>query len=140
MKNLSNRVPNLPPEQQAIRDRCFHPTGIFFEFKKEEIEQSIPDRFEKQVRQYPQRLAIKTRSAELTYDELNQVANRIAWAILGRIFFGFGESRYLYLTILMPDEFQPYSNHSFLLGNREGRAGVLPQLLHFMGLCILIKK
>jgi hypothetical protein len=38
-----------PPEQQAIRAKCFHPTGTFIEFAKEEIEQSIPARFEKMV-------------------------------------------------------------------------------------------
>jgi hypothetical protein len=37
----------LPPEQQAIRDKCFHPSGKFVEFPKEEVEQSIPERFEK---------------------------------------------------------------------------------------------
>jgi hypothetical protein len=33
---------NLPEEQRVIRAKCFHPSGIFAEFKKEEIEQSIP--------------------------------------------------------------------------------------------------
>ena len=45
------RFPSLsricPPEQQVIRAKCFHPTGAFVEFKKEEVEQSIPERFEK---------------------------------------------------------------------------------------------
>jgi hypothetical protein len=43
----SNSFTNLPPEQQAIRAKCFYPTGSFVEFKREEIEQSIPDQFEK---------------------------------------------------------------------------------------------
>ena len=73
MSPLSNSVSGFPPEQQAIRDRCFHPTGKFVEFEKEEIEQSIPDRFEEQVRKYPRRLAIKSRKHELTYDELNGI-------------------------------------------------------------------
>ena len=60
MNTISKRPDDLPPEQQAIRDRCFHPTGKFVEFEKDEIEQSIPDRFEEQVRKYPQRLAVKT--------------------------------------------------------------------------------
>src|SRR5687767_4493720 len=72
----------LPPEQQAIRDRCFHPSGAFVEFKKEEIEQSIPERFEKIVRVYPHRLAVKTKTQALTYEALNQVANRVARAII----------------------------------------------------------
>jgi hypothetical protein len=37
----------LPPEQEAIRAKCFHPTGKFVEFLKEEVEQSIPEQFEK---------------------------------------------------------------------------------------------
>ena len=72
----------LPPEQQAIRDRCFHPSGTFVEFPSEEIEQSIPARFEKIVRLYPERLAVKMGDRALTYDELNQAANRIARGIL----------------------------------------------------------
>jgi amino acid adenylation domain-containing protein len=64
------------------RSRCFHPSGRVVEFKKEEIEQSIPQRFEKIVREYPDRLAIKTKKRSLTYNELNRAANRIAQAIL----------------------------------------------------------
>ncbi len=82
MTNISTPISDLPPEQQAIRARCFHPTGRFIEFKKEEIEQSIPDRFEQMVRMYPDRLAVKTRHNAITYTELNQQANRIAHAIL----------------------------------------------------------
>lgn len=50
----------LPPEQEAIRAKCFHPTGAFVEFKREEVEQSIPDRFEQMVRLHPQSLALKS--------------------------------------------------------------------------------
>jgi non-ribosomal peptide synthetase component F len=72
----------LPWQQQAIQAKCFHPTGTFIEFRKEAIEQSIPARFEQQVRQYPTRLAVKTGRHALTYDALNQAANRVARAIL----------------------------------------------------------
>jgi amino acid adenylation domain-containing protein len=75
---------SLPPDQQAIRNKCFHPSGSFVEFSEEEIEQSIPERFEKIVAQYPGRIAIKTRDKSLTYSELNQAANRIAHAILDK--------------------------------------------------------
>ena len=84
MTNISNAISDLPPEQRAIRDKCFHSTGRFVEFKKEEIEQSIPDRFEKIVRNYPDLIAVKTRSHTLTYEALNQTANRVAQAILTR--------------------------------------------------------
>lgn len=73
---------NLPPEQEAIRAKCFHPSGTFIEFPQEEIEQSIPERFEKIVRGFPDRLAVRTKSRTLTYDELNKAANRLARAIL----------------------------------------------------------
>jgi hypothetical protein len=39
----------LPSEQQAIRDKCFHPLGTFVEFSIKDIETSIPARFEKMV-------------------------------------------------------------------------------------------
>ena len=79
MRSITNN-----PSQEAIRAKCFHPAGTFVEFKPEEIEQSIPGRFEKIVRQYPERLAVKTKDRSLTYGELNQAANRIAHAILAK--------------------------------------------------------
>ena len=42
---MTDLIPNkykLPPEQEAIRAKCFHPAGKFIEFTKNEIEQSIP--------------------------------------------------------------------------------------------------
>jgi amino acid adenylation domain-containing protein len=74
----------LPPEQEAIRDKCFHPSGIFAEFKKKEIEQSIPERFEKIVAKYPDRIAVKTKTQQFTYEELNKAANIVARAILSQ--------------------------------------------------------
>src|SRR5678815_2593945 len=72
----------LPPEQQAIRDKCFHPSGTFVEFPIEDVETSIPERFEKLVRKFPDRVAIKTQNQAFTYDELNKYANRMAHEIL----------------------------------------------------------
>jgi amino acid adenylation domain-containing protein len=72
----------LPPEQQAIQAKCFHPSGEFVEFPKEDIEKSIPERFEKIVQKYPDRIAVKTRNRQLTYLELNRAANRLAQAVL----------------------------------------------------------
>src|ERR1051325_8984754 len=74
----------LPPEQLAIRAKCFHPSGRFEEFTKEEVEQSVPERFEKIVERYPDGLAIKESGQTVTYAELNQRANRLAHAILDR--------------------------------------------------------
>ena len=67
-----------------MQAKCFHPTGMFVEFKNEAIEQSIPDRFERIVHLYPHRLAVKAGDRSLTYDALNRVANRIARAIVAK--------------------------------------------------------
>jgi amino acid adenylation domain-containing protein len=72
----------LPPEQQAIRDNCFQPSGTCVEFPKEEVEQSIPDRFEKIVGQYPNQIAISVETQGVTYSELNAMANCVAHAII----------------------------------------------------------
>ena len=62
----------LPTRGDGVR-----PTNSFVQFKKEDIEQSIPSRFEQQVREHPDRLAVKTRRHELTYHALNKAANRV---------------------------------------------------------------
>jgi amino acid adenylation domain-containing protein len=82
MGDRSKPPSNLPPEQEAIRAKCFHPTGAFVEFPKKEVEQSIPERLENIVRIHPDRPALKAKNLSWTYDELNQSANRIAHAIL----------------------------------------------------------
>lgn len=51
-------------------------------FTDDQIEQSIPDRFEIQVALYGDRLAIRSEINSYTYDELNRVANRLARRIL----------------------------------------------------------
>jgi amino acid adenylation domain-containing protein len=82
MSNTSTLIANLPPEQQAIRAKCFHPTGTFVEFEKEEVERSIPQRFEKIARMFPNRPAVRTEHESLTYAELNETANRLARIIV----------------------------------------------------------
>jgi amino acid adenylation domain-containing protein len=67
---------------QIIRGDQVRPTNSLNEFQKEEIEQSISDRYEKIVRLNPNRLAVKTRNITLSYLELNQIANRVARTIL----------------------------------------------------------
>jgi amino acid adenylation domain-containing protein len=85
MNDPLNDAFSLLPKQQAIRDKCFHPSGTFVKFKRAEIEQSIPVRFEQQVCNYPDRVAVKTRAHVMTYAELNRAANRVAEAILSRL-------------------------------------------------------
>jgi amino acid adenylation domain-containing protein len=74
----------LPLEQEAIRGKCFHPSGKFVEFPKQDVETSIPKRFEKIAGQFPDRVAVTMRNRTLTYQELNQAANRLAHAILAQ--------------------------------------------------------
>jgi non-ribosomal peptide synthetase component F len=69
-------------EQQTIRDKRVHPNGIFKLFPQEEVQQSMPDRFEKMVRKYGERHAVRTNKHAFTYDELNRLANRVARATL----------------------------------------------------------
>jgi len=73
---------HFPKEQLRVLSKCKHPKGTFVPFRKKENEQSISDRFEKQVEQYPDRIAVKSRYHELTYKMLNQAANHVAWSIL----------------------------------------------------------
>lgn len=75
---------SLPIAQQKIISSCFHPTGTFVALPKDEIEQPVPRRFEQQVLEHPQRLAIKSKRYHWNYDDLNRAANRIAWGILGQ--------------------------------------------------------
>jgi amino acid adenylation domain-containing protein len=78
------RPAKLPPEQQAIRAKCFHPSGMFVEFPREEVEKSIPERFEKIVWLHPDRVAVKTANYFVTYAELNRAANRVTRAVLAQ--------------------------------------------------------
>jgi acyl-coenzyme A synthetase/AMP-(fatty) acid ligase/acyl carrier protein len=81
MSDQFKHTGNLPPEQEAIRARCFHPTGAFLKFSEQEVEQSVPDRFEKIVQRNPDRIAVKAGDQVSTYEALNKLANRIAWSI-----------------------------------------------------------
>jgi amino acid adenylation domain-containing protein len=74
----------VPVEQQrlATAKQRVGPANPFTVFPKAEIEQSIPDRFVKQVKQYPQNIAVKTRQGTWSYDALNKWTNRVARALL----------------------------------------------------------
>src|SRR5215831_13392833 len=53
----------------------------FVEFRREETELSVPHHFERQVVQYPDKLAVKTTTREISYADLNKTSNRLARAI-----------------------------------------------------------
>jgi len=75
---------SLPAGQHALWARCVHPGGGFEVFRRDQIEQSIPARFEQQVDRYPDRLAVKSPHHAWTYTTLNRNANRLAHAILAQ--------------------------------------------------------
>ncbi len=72
----------LPPEQRALHARCFHPSGHVSEFPKTDIERSVIARFERIVKKYPERIAVKTAQHSLCYAELNSMSNCVAGAII----------------------------------------------------------
>ncbi|MEK6283639.1 MAG: amino acid adenylation domain-containing protein [Acidobacteriota bacterium] len=78
-------------EQRPNQNSLTRPTNPFVAFANEAIEQTIQERFEKQVRSYPGNIAIKIRKESWTYKELNHKANQIARTILAAS--GGGEQR-----------------------------------------------
>ena len=57
-------------------------TSRFVRFPREEVEQSVPARFERQVRLCPEQIAVADAESAFTYRDLNRLANRIAHAVL----------------------------------------------------------
>ena len=86
MNILQNKLIGITEEHLRIRIKCFHPSGSFEEFRREEVDQSIVEKFEQQAGRFSDRLAVKTPDCELTYRELNQTSNRIAHRLFE--FFG----------------------------------------------------
>ncbi|MEN8220081.1 MAG: amino acid adenylation domain-containing protein, partial [Pseudomonadota bacterium] len=69
-------------EMSATRSNSVHPTNPFIEFPK--TEQSIGQRFEQQVKLYPDKIAVKTQNYVWSYSELNNKANQVAQVLLGQ--------------------------------------------------------
>ncbi len=59
------------------------PSNPFTAFPPEEIEQSIAERFERQARRCPRRLAVKSATHQWTYERLAGEADRVARALGG---------------------------------------------------------
>lgn len=70
--------------QAQLHSRCRHPSGIFTRFNRRVLTQSLVERFEQQVNQNLDRLALSCRSERLTYSDLNQASNRLARSIIDR--------------------------------------------------------
>ncbi len=71
-------------DRKVERGETFRTAIPLASFPKSEVDQSIPERFEKIVRQFPEKLAIKQGNTSLNYAELNGAANRLASAILSQ--------------------------------------------------------
>ena len=83
MDDPHSKGAELLSHQGSSGAKRYRPGNVRSELK-DETRQSISDRFERQVREYPNRLAVGTKKHEITYDKLNEVANRIARAALAR--------------------------------------------------------
>ena len=71
-------------QQDSILRITVQPASGFIAFGDDEIEQSIPQRFEQQVQVGGSRVAIKSDREVYTFDSLNRTANRLAREILTR--------------------------------------------------------
>jgi amino acid adenylation domain-containing protein len=78
----------------AVSDRPVEPTGdcvqvppgpSFMEWPAEEIARSVLSRFDAMVAQFADRVALASGDQALSYDGLNQRANRLARALLARV-------------------------------------------------------
>jgi non-ribosomal peptide synthetase component F len=65
-----------------IQDRPARSPDGFVLFENTELDKSISERFEEQVRKHPDRTAVKVANRVVSYAELDQLANRIGRAIL----------------------------------------------------------
>ncbi len=83
-----SKLPLLTPAQRRqLQNQIFLilPANIpFIEFGEEQIEQSIPARFEQQVRLYPQNIAVRTKNHTWTYETLDRIADQLAQTILAK--------------------------------------------------------
>jgi amino acid adenylation domain-containing protein len=75
MKGLISK--DIPQENKQRNFGEFSITG----FPKDDVEGSIPARFDKIVRSYPEQTAIKSWEIEYSYDQLNRITNQIARVI-----------------------------------------------------------
>ena len=85
----NQRITEMPllsePQLREIRtqQRSIPRSKSFTEFAREDLEQSIPDRFAMQARQYPNRTAVKTPNYEWTYSDLDARSDAVAQTALG---------------------------------------------------------
>ncbi|MFY9550790.1 MAG: amino acid adenylation domain-containing protein [Thermoanaerobaculia bacterium] len=79
-----SRLPVLTEAERLVlagKTNRVGPSNPFLEFRKEEIEQSITERFEQQVRRYSSRIAVRTATHSWTYERLAHENDRVARAV-----------------------------------------------------------
>ena len=74
----------IPSTQDLIPDVRAQSSSDFVPFEKSDLDKSISERFEEQVRKHPDRTAVKVENRAVAYSELNRFANRIGRAILSQ--------------------------------------------------------
>ena len=84
MNSRDNLLQELSDEQRNSHAKSSHSSRMLSEFRKEDIEQSLPARFEEIVRLYPDRLAVKAGDRSFSYQAVNHAANCLAFAILAQ--------------------------------------------------------
>jgi len=72
----------LPPEQEAIRAKCWPVSATFVEFPIDNVDATIVERFSSIARKYPQFIAAKSNHQVITYEELDERSTDLAYAIL----------------------------------------------------------
>jgi len=70
--------------QETIRQKCYHSSLHYVPFDIKEVEQSISERLDYQVQQFPHRIAIHTEEESLTYCDLKEACTRVAGALSQR--------------------------------------------------------
>jgi amino acid adenylation domain-containing protein len=79
---LRSQFCSFPDQQLRAMLQCRHPSGACPRFGRHDTEQSIAGRFQQQAVCFPDRLAVRTGADSLTYAELNEAANHVAWQLL----------------------------------------------------------
>ena len=75
-------APSSPSSASHVPRVVIEPGRSFVPFDRQDIERSIPARFEQLVEKFGNRSAVEDGDLALTYAELNRAANKIAHAIL----------------------------------------------------------
>jgi amino acid adenylation domain-containing protein len=90
MSQRSPSTPRVSPPGLALRTLRHPAPPLYVPFSAEDVESSLPARFERQAELHSQRVAVQTQRQTLTYSALNQAANRVAHSVVKRVGVGHG--------------------------------------------------